>query len=197
MDFQNIQFLISAAQVSQFPPDYGAEVAFVGRSNVGKSSALNAITGKKSLARISKTPGRTQLINFFTVNHRLRLVDLPGYGFAKVSRTQQAQWQELVEAYLGQRDSLKALVFLMDSRHPLTTLDQQMLQWLLTKPCERLVLLTKVDKLNQGPLQQLQREIPQILSEKFQWSGSLILFSATKGTGVAKAVAWLNEALKE
>lgn len=188
---------MSAAQVSQFPPDYGAEVAFVGRSNVGKSSALNAITGKKSLARISKTPGRTQLINFFTVNPRLRLVDLPGYGFAKVSRDQQALWQELIEAYLEQRESLKALVLLMDSRHPLTALDQQMLQWLLTRSCERLVLLTKVDKLNQGPLQQLQRQMPQILSEKFHWSGSLILFSATQGTGVAQTVAWLNKALKD
>ncbi len=193
-DFTQTRFLGSAAQMHQLPADEGSEIAFAGRSNAGKSSALNTITGQRSLARTSKTPGRTQLINFFALDERHRLVDLPGYGYAKVTLALRQQWGELIAAYLERRLSLRALVLLMDVRHPLTALDAQLLElWLVMgKPCH--ILLTKADKLSRGAgLQALARTRKAIDADTVSWQ----LFSATNGQGLEEARARITELLQE
>ena len=148
--FADVRFLLSASQLEGLPSDDLPEIAFVGRSNVGKSSALNILANRKRLAVVSKTPGRTQLINFFSFGEGARLVDLPGYGYAKVPHGVRDDWGKLVAGYLQTRRSLLGVVSLMDARRPLTPLDQQLLGWLL--PLERrvLVLLTKSDKLTRS-----------------------------------------------
>jgi GTP-binding protein len=148
--FSNIQFLISASQLEGLPQDELAEIAFVGRSNVGKSSALNVLANRKRLAFVSKTPGRTQLINFFSFGDQARLVDLPGYGYAKVPHGVRDEWGKLVAGYLQTRRSLVGVVSLMDSRRPLTPLDVQLLGWLAPLQRRLLVLLTKADKLTKS-----------------------------------------------
>jgi GTP-binding protein len=186
------RFLTSVHEFRQLPPERGAEVAFAGRSNAGKSSALNAITRQKTLARISKTPGRTQLINFFQVEDERYLVDLPGYGYAKAPETVRRHWRQLVERYLEQRRSLRGLFLLMDIRHPLTPLDRQLLDWCRRRRLPVHILLTKADKLKRGAalatLQIVQRQLaagyPQV---------SLQLFSAIEGTGLDEAHARLDE----
>lgn len=151
LSFRNAEFLTSAAQLGQCPPELGAEVAFAGRSNAGKSSALNVLTGHRKLARTSKTPGRTQLINFFTFGHtQLRLVDLPGYGYAKVQKTLKQAWDRELEIYLRERQSLIGLVLLMDIRHPFKEFDQALLQWAVDADIPCRILLTKADKLKRG-----------------------------------------------
>ena len=146
---QQATFLISAAKVDQCPDDQGYEVAFAGRSNAGKSSALNTLT-HASLARTSKTPGRTQLLNFFSLDDDRRLVDLPGYGYAKVPIPLKQHWQRHLEAYLGSRESLKGLILMMDIRHPMTDFDQLMLDWSVASHMPMHILLTKADKLTYG-----------------------------------------------
>ena len=148
--YRSAKFLKSVNQLAQAPADRGAEVAFAGRSNAGKSSALNAIAGIGGLARTSKTPGRTQLINYFTLDEHRRLVDLPGYGFARVPEKVRQHWQALVTDYLSQRESLRGLVLMMDARHPLTDFDRQLLDWCLQGGLAVHVLLTKADKLSRG-----------------------------------------------
>jgi GTP-binding protein len=143
--FSQSQFLRAVGQASDFPPPGPPEVAFAGRSNVGKSSAINALLGRRSLARTSKTPGRTQTINFYDLGEEARLVDLPGYGYARVPKHLRAQWGELVGAYLKDRPSLVAVVLVMDARHPLTPADLQLLGWL--RGFRILALLSKADKL--------------------------------------------------
>lgn len=179
------QFLTSAAQPRGFPPDDCAEVAFAGRSNAGKSSALNALCGRRKLARISKTPGRTQLINFFALEHagnRARLVDLPGYGYARVPPKVRDKWRGLIESYLQQRSHLRGIVLIMDSRHPLTDFDKQMLDWGGAAGLRFHLLLTKADKLGRGAQQAallgVQRDLPQ---------HSVQLFSALTRQGVNEA----------
>ncbi|MGK0335481.1 MAG: GTP-binding protein, partial [Candidatus Azotimanducaceae bacterium] len=146
-------FLKSAATLQQCPADLGAEVAFCGRSNAGKSSALNCLTDQKKLARTSKTPGRTQLINFFSLSESLRLVDLPGYGYAKVPPKMKAEWQRNLDDYLRGRDSLRGLIQVMDIRHPLREFDKLMLEWSESAELPVHILLTKADKLKRGPQQ--------------------------------------------
>lgn len=148
--FSEAEYLTSAAQASQFVADSGSEVAFAGRSNAGKSSAINVVTGRRALARTSKTPGRTQLVNFFRLDDTHRLVDLPGYGYAKVPDRVRRQWRTLMEDYFGQRESLSGLVIVMDARRPLTEFDTQMLDWTAARQCPVHVLLTKADKLSRG-----------------------------------------------
>jgi GTP-binding protein len=150
LHFPQATFLTSAARVEQCPADQGAEIAFAGRSNAGKSSALNAVTGRKDLARTSKTPGRTQLINFFELAGGARLVDLPGYGYAKVPEAMKRSWRELLTRYVETRESLRGLVIVMDARHPLTDFDRQMLAWSDEHGLPAHVLLTKADKLSRG-----------------------------------------------
>lgn len=190
-DYRSANFLTSASKLSQCPDDDGWEVAFAGRSNAGKSSAINSLTENTKLARTSKTPGRTQLINFFSLSEQQRLVDLPGYGFAKVPLAVKREWTRQLENYLQKRQSLRGLVLLMDVRHPLQTFDQQMLTWAITAGMPVHILLTKADKLKNGParntLLQVQKELRQY--------GDLVsvqLFSALKHSGHKELIAVLN-----
>ena len=144
--FSRSQFVLAAGRPAELPPEGAAEVVFAGRSNVGKSSAINALTGRRRLARTSKTPGRTQTINFYALGDKAQLVDLPGYGYARVPRDLREEWRSLIEAYLRSRRSLAAVVLVMDARHPLTALDEQLLAWLGKVPA--LALLSKSDKLS-------------------------------------------------
>jgi len=147
---RNPEFLLGAAEPHQFPNDDLIEVAFAGRSNVGKSSAINAICNRRKLARTSKQPGRTQQINFFSMGETARLVDLPGYGFAQVPLAVKKKWQETIHKYLADRENLRVLVLLMDIRHPLTDLDWQMVRWASDSELPTQILLTKADKFKRG-----------------------------------------------
>jgi len=184
--FNQAEYLCSAVTPAQLPVDEGYEVAFVGRSNVGKSSAINSITRQKSLARTSKTPGRTQHIIFFTLTDHQRLVDLPGYGFAKVSLAVKQQWQQQVAHYLQYRQSLQGLMLLIDSRHPLLESDWQTINWCQTANIPVHILLTKADKLSHGKgkavLQQVQQRLNHLSIQM-----SVQLFSATKAIGIDTA----------
>jgi GTP-binding protein len=192
--YRGAQFETSAAKLTQLPADEGFEVAFAGRSNAGKSSAINKICSQKSLARTSKTPGRTQLINLFTLDDRRRLVDLPGYGYAKVSEDIKRRWQQTMEQYLATRQSLKGLILLMDVRHPLKDVDQQLLSWSWNVGMPTHVLLTKVDKLNRGPAQNTLLKVQKEISENDpEGLTSIQLFSSPKGTGLEDVYVVLNE----
>ncbi|MDO3388085.1 ribosome biogenesis GTP-binding protein YihA/YsxC [Gilvimarinus sp. SDUM040013] len=153
LNFQCASFTQSAPSIRECPPEQGLEVAFAGRSNAGKSSAINTLTNNKKLARTSKTPGRTQLINFFDLSDTTRLVDLPGYGFAKVSRQLKEQWQENLSEYLHERKCLAGLVVVMDIRHPMQEYDTLVINWAIEVAMPVHVLLTKADKLKKGPAQ--------------------------------------------
>jgi GTP-binding protein len=158
-NYQQTRFLTSAPDIRALPDDSGIEVAFAGRSNAGKSSALNTLTRQNSLARTSKTPGRTQLINTFHLAENRRLIDLPGYGFAKVPLEVKEKWQKSLSEYLIKRKSLKGLVVLMDIRHPLKDLDQQLVHWAVQSGLSVLILLTKADKLSPGPRKKTLLEV--------------------------------------
>lgn len=175
---QQAHFIKSAAKLSQLPADQGSEVAFVGRSNSGKSTALNRLAQQKNLARTSKTPGRTQLINIFDIQPGYRLIDLPGYGFAKVSAQQQRYWGELVGQYLETRQSLKGLVLLMDCRHPMMPQDRQLLEWndVQRIPCR--IVLTKADKLKRHARNQVLQQVQSVCEQEDHLS--VQLFSALK-----------------
>ena len=171
------------------PPDEGIEVAFAGRSNAGKSSVINAITGKKSLARISKTPGRTRLLNFFEYRDGIRLVDLPGYGFAKVPAEVKQHWVKLINGYFESRSSLKGIILIMDVRHPLNTFDVQMLSWCQEVDLPVHVLLNKSDKLSRGAgLNTLNK----VKGKLVPGSHSVQLFSSLKRTGIEEVRMLLN-----
>ena len=184
---QQARFLISAAKVDQCPPDEGLEVAFAGRSNAGKSSALNTLT-HASLARTSKTPGRTQLLNFFELDEERRLVDLPGYGYAKVPIPLKLHWQQHLEAYLSSRESLAGLILLMDIRHPLTEFDRLMLDWSKASGMPLHILLTKADKLAFGAAKNALLKVRQEIVRGWGDAVSLQLFSAPKRQGVDEAL---------
>lgn len=158
-NYQLTHFLTSAPDIRALPADTGIEVAFAGRSNAGKSSALNTLTRQNNLARTSKTPGRTQLINTFALADNKRLIDLPGYGFAKVPLEVKEKWQKSLGEYLMKRQSLKGLVVLMDIRHPLKDLDQQLIYWAVESKLSVLLLLTKADKLSPGPRKKTLLEV--------------------------------------
>lgn len=183
--YSHARFMLSIPDPQQAPPDAGYEVAFAGRSNAGKSSALNALTRRKSLARTSKTPGRTQHLVFFELDGERRLVDLPGYGFAKVPEKVRRHWGLAMEAYLSGRESLRGLVLMMDVRHPLTDFDKQMLQWCQHAGMPVHILLTKADKLKRGPAMSTLLKVQKTLAE--QHNVSVQLFSALKHTGVEQA----------
>ena len=157
--FRQPEFILGAAAPHQFPNDECMEVAFAGRSNVGKSSAINAICRRRKLARTSKVPGRTQEINFFSLGDKARLVDLPGYGFAQVPLEVKEKWQKNIRSYLDRRQNLIVLVLLMDIRHPLTKLDQQMLDWSSSSSLPTQVLLTKSDKLSRAKARNVCAEV--------------------------------------
>lgn len=190
--YRKARYLTSAKQVAQAPPDQGAEVAFAGRSNAGKSSAINALTDNRSLARTSKTPGRTQLINFFTLDAQRRLVDLPGYGYARAPETVKRQWRSAMEHYLAQRLSLRGLVLVMDVRHPLTDFDRLLLNWCQHAGLLVHVLLTKADKLGRGPAAMTLLQVRRDLASE-QIVSSVQLFSALKRDGLETLKAVLDD----
>lgn len=178
------EFLMSAPKLNLCVEDTGYEVAFAGRSNAGKSSAINALTNQKQLARASKKPGRTQMINFFSLgNPEQRLVDLPGYGYAAVPEAMKIVWQKELEYYLIHRKSLQGLVLLMDIRHPLQHFDVMMLEWAYSRKLFVHVLLTKSDKLNRGPANKVLLEVKQQL-KKMKLDFSIQLFSSLNKQGL-------------
>jgi len=209
--YHHASFMLGVAKLSQLPPDTGHEVAIAGRSNAGKSSAINVITGIRSLARISKTPGRTQQINFFCLDEHRRLVDLPGYGYARVPESIKQAWQHLVEKYLETRSSLRGIIIVMDVRHPLTNYDTHLLHWCYIARMPVHILLTKSDKLSRGAAtaalhqvrlslnREFTRQVPPAKSRGQSQDDSPVtvqLFSALKKTGIeevhGKLDEWLN-----
>ncbi|WP_232334915.1 ribosome biogenesis GTP-binding protein YihA/YsxC [Pseudohalioglobus lutimaris] len=195
-DYRQAQYLTSAARFNQCPPDEGWEVAFAGRSNAGKSSAINSLTNNKKLAKTSKTPGRTQLINFFELTPTQRLVDLPGYGFAKVPVAVKKEWTRQLENYLAKRQCLRGMILLMDVRHPLQPFDEQMLNWALTAHMPVHILLTKADKLKKGPANNSLLAVRKAM-QAHQELVSVQLFSALKHTGHEQLIQVLNNWLTD
>ena len=197
--FQSAEFTTSAPSLKQCPEDSGCEVAFAGRSNAGKSSAINTLTRNKSLARTSKTPGRTQMINYFTLAEGKRLVDLPGYGYAKVPIAMKAQWDRHLAKYLQQRKSLGGLILLMDIRHPLQDYDRQMLNWAAQAGLPVHILLTKSDKLKRGPAQSTLLKVDSFLREMDPGVTLLTVqtFSSLKKQGLPELEAQLNRWLSD
>jgi GTP-binding protein len=189
--YQRACFLTSASRKNQFPDPVGVEVAFAGRSNAGKSSAINCLCDNKGLARTSKTPGRTQLINFFTLDEQRRLVDLPGYGYAKVPEDMRRDWQALMEGYLTGREPLVGVVIIMDIRHPLKDYDMQMLEWCRHQGTATHILLTKADKLKRGPAMQTLQKVRNTLKQA-GFDSSVQIFSALNKTGVETLQERLN-----
>ncbi len=190
--YHQVKFIKSAPDLASSPPDQGLEIAFAGRSNAGKSSAINTLTQQKSLARISKTPGRTQLLNFFSVADQKRFVDLPGYGYAKVPPEIKHKWHLMMENYLRNRRSLCGIVLVMDIRHPLTEFDLQMINWseFTGKPLH--ILLTKTDKIKFGAAKntmlRVQKELRQI-----NVPITVQLFSALKKNGIDQVHQLLDQ----
>lgn len=198
INFRQAQFLTSAPSLRECPPEMGTEVAFAGRSNAGKSSAINRLTQNTKLARTSKTPGRTQLINYFTLgSDLLRLVDLPGYGYAKVPMATKLEWQANLSEYLQERETLVGLVLLMDIRHPLQEFDTMMLGWSISVNMPVHILLTKCDKLKRGPAKtQLFKVQKQLTDLSLYHNVSIQIFSALKGEGIPALEAKLSEWLQ-
>ena len=190
----NAEFLRAVGRMADLPPPGPPEVVFAGRSNVGKSSAINALTGRRALARVSKTPGRTQTINFYSIGDEAHLVDLPGYGYARVPQSMRAQWRELVGAYLGAARNLVGVIVIMDARHPLTPLDVQLIEWLGARPLH--ILLSKADKLSRNEqartLQDVQRRVGR---------HTATLFSSVTKQGVDESrdllEQWLEQAARK
>jgi len=189
--YRQAHYTISATQLSELPDDSGIEVAFAGRSNAGKSSAINTITDQKSLARISKTPGRTQMINFFAIDDNRALVDLPGYGYAKVPEAVKIRWQQTLGKYLETRKSLRGLMLMMDIRHPLKEFDQQMILWANKADLAVHILLTKSDKLKHGAAMASLHKVTATL-KKQNLLASVQLFSSLKKSGRDEAIAQLD-----
>jgi len=187
--FRIAQYVLSAHQLKQLPKDQGIEVAIAGRSNAGKSSAINTLTDQRGLARTSKTPGRTQQIVIFELDEDRRIMDLPGYGYAKVPLKLKAHWRQIMERYFQTRECLRGVVLVMDIRHPMREFDQQMLAWCDSSgiPCH--ILLTKADKLKRGPAQstllKIRRDLPEI--------ASIQVFSSLKKTGLDELVDVLRD----
>lgn len=181
--YNQAKFLLSVNKLAQLPSDDAIEVAFAGRSNAGKSSAINTITNIKSLCRTSKTPGRTQMINYFSIDPQHHLVDLPGYGYAKVPLQVKNQWQNLLQRYLVERTSLNGVIIIMDVRRPLTEYDTKMLEWCHQSNMSTHILLTKADKLKRGAATNALLKVQQILNTNY--TGTTVqLFSSLKKTGV-------------
>jgi len=188
--YHQAHFLLSAAKLSQSPADEGIEVAFAGRSNAGKSSALNTLCNQKSLARTSKTPGRTQLLNYFSLDEERRLVDLPGYGYAKVAEKIKHQWQGALADYIEHRECLRGMILLMDIRHPLKEFDMQMLDWNIHNDLPTHILLTKADKLKRGAASSTLLQVRKVFKDRPEIT--VQLFSSLKKQGIDEAHQVLN-----
>lgn len=192
LNYRNTRFITSAPDIRHLPQDVGVEIAFAGRSNAGKSSALNRLTDQKGLARTSKTPGRTQLINMFEVINGCNLIDLPGYGFAQVPLDLKLKWQKALGEYLQRRECLQGLVVLMDIRHPMKDLDQQMINWAIESSLPVLVLLTKADKFKSGARKAQVLKIRE-MATSFGGNVQVEAFSSLKGIGVDQVRIKLDE----
>ena len=194
--FSQLEFRYAVHQIADMPPDHGAEVAFAGRSNAGKSTAINALANRRKLAFVSKTPGRTQAINFFDMGNHCSLVDLPGYGYAKVPKPEQERWDALISTYITNRNSLILLVIVVDARHGLKPLDWQMLDWLAPTGKAVHILLTKSDKLTRQEsavvLQRTEEELKQ-----YPGQATAQIFSGANKTGVKQAQAVVARWLKK
>lgn len=186
-------YILSAMKVSQFPTDCLPEVAFSGRSNVGKSSLLNLLTQQNGLAKVSKTPGKTRAVNFFDVGGEWRLVDLPGYGYAKRSKAESESWRNTIDAYLTERPNLVAVIQLIDSRHDPTALDLQMMEWLASSGKPTIIALTKVDKLGKNPRRTLPATFKKTWLEGLPWA--VIATSASERTGRGELLAAIQAAI--
>ena len=191
LNYHKTHFLTSAPNIRSIPEDTGIEIAFAGRSNAGKSTALNALTNQKSLARTSKTPGRTQLINLFEVEPNCKLVDLPGYGYAAVPEKMKIEWQKSLGEYLQKRECLGGLVVLMDIRHPLKDLDQQMIEWAVSADLPVMLLLTKADKLSQSARSKQVKMVREAILP-FQGDIQVEPFSAQNKIGIDKLAGKLD-----
>lgn len=191
--FQNAQFFTSAHHYRELPEPKGIEIAFAGRSNAGKSSALNTLANHNRLAFVSKQPGRTQLINFFSLDKERFLVDLPGYGYAKVPEETRTHWQKVLSRYLTERESLFGLVLVMDSRHPLTKLDCQMLDWFAPTGKPIHILLTKSDKLSGYHANKTLEEVNETIEANWGEYITVQLFSSLKKQGIEEAEAVLGD----
>lgn len=189
---QNAKFLLGAPSLKACPPDEGIEVAFAGRSNSGKSSAINALTNQKKLARTSKTPGRTQMINFFEIDSQRKLVDLPGYGFAQVPEKLKKDWQAHMGQYLEDRNALRGLVLVMDVRHPLKEFDCMMLDWADHYQVPIHILLSKADKLKKNPANNAKFKVQKAIKE-YRNPVSVQLFSSLNRQGLDEAFEKLGE----
>lgn len=187
--------MLSVGELNQLPPDRGVEVAVAGRSNAGKSSAINAICNRRKLAFVSRTPGRTQLLNFFDLGGGRRLVDLPGYGYAKVPAALQARWEALLGTYLRTRRTLRGLVLVMDARHPLTLLDKRMLDWFAVTRRPVHVLMTKADKLSRQAAQLQRTQTAEALARLYP-GVSVQLFSSATAQGLEEARQALADLLR-
>ncbi len=184
--FRRAQFLMSTPQHTKLPDDVGREIAFAGRSNAGKSSAINAITDQTGLARTSKTPGRTQQLVVFGLGESERLIDLPGYGYARVPLAVKRDWHTLIDLYVSERKSLAGIVVVSDIRHALTDFDRQMLAYCQSRDLRCVILLSKADKLNRGPAMETQRKVLAEIDE-LGVPTEAVMFSAPNKTGVAEA----------
>lgn len=189
---KDVKFIKSAVKPQDFPPPDKPEVAVVGRSNVGKSSLINAIF-KRSIAKVSATPGKTRLINFFSFSDQIYFVDLPGYGFASVSKSERLNWQKMIEGYLLNRENLKLVIMLVDSRYPPTQLDFLMKEWLESYGIPYIVVATKSDKLNQSE----KAKVKKIIKETLQLEhNNIFLTSAKEGTGIGELINYIFETVK-
>jgi len=191
--YRKATFLLAVQHLKQLPDNMSIEVGFAGRSNAGKSSAINTITGIHSLARTSKTPGRTQQIVYFTLDEQRAIVDLPGYGFAKVPPRVKKHWQQLMEGYFQDRSALKGLVLVMDIRHPLKEFDEQMLQWCQHTGTPVHILLTKADKLSKGAANNVLLKIKNTLKAEGYTDFSIQTFSSLKRQGSETVMEKLDE----
>lgn len=192
MEIKQAEFTTSAVKPGQYPEDGRVEIAFVGRSNVGKSSLINTVTNRRKLVKVSQTPGKTRLINFFIINNQFYFVDLPGYGYAKVSKTEQAKWGGMMEQYLINRPQLKKVALLVDSRHKPTEDDITMYEWIKYYGYSVIVVATKKDKLNKSELQRSAKVIKETL--KLNPEDNLVFFSSLKKEGKEEL---LNEMFKD
>ena len=191
LDLSQATFVLGAARWAQLPDDGRPEVAFIGRSNVGKSSLLNQLVGRKNLARTSGTPGKTQQFNYYLVGERFYLVDLPGYGYAKVARTERERWGRLIGQYLQEREGLRVVFHLVDSRHPPTALDRDIMAWMRESPANYIIALTKTDKLSGNGRAKSVRTVEKALAP-LAMEVPIILTSAQDGRGRDELLGWID-----
>lgn len=193
MKITSVEFVLSAGRASECPPGDRVEIAVSGRSNVGKSSLLNSLVGRKAIAKVSGTPGKTQRLNYFLVNERFHLVDLPGYGYAKAAEGMRAQWRRMMQEYLRQRRQLKAMIQLVDSRHEPSREDREMVRWLMDEALPFCLVATKIDKLRPGQRLTALRTITRVL--ELPASQPVVQHSSETGDGRGELLAWIGETL--